>query len=125
MNAVLFAFSAHPEALEDLRRVPAWVRDSALLHLQQLVRVEQRGPALGQHGDRDLRGCRKLYLDAEVRWRAVYQERRTPPGSLWPREIHLLAVGPRADGEVYDTAARRLHATPAPAPTPRGRAALA
>jgi len=109
-----FSFRAHPEALEDLLRAPAAIRDSALLHMQQLVRVQQRGPALGIRGAWDLRGCRKLYLDSEAAWRAVYMERDAAPGGTHPREIYLLAVGPRQDHAAYNDAAHRLGRTPGP-----------
>jgi hypothetical protein len=122
-SPVLLGFEAHPEALRDLRTVPSWVRDSALLSLQQVIRIQHRGPVLQQHGHIDLRGCRKLYLDADAKWRAVYQERPAPRGDQFRRQIYLLAVGPRANVAVYRTAARRLRAMAA-APTAREEAAL-
>ncbi|MEY9848456.1 hypothetical protein ABH940_005559 [Streptacidiphilus sp. BW17] len=122
-SAIRRSFEAHPEALRDLRMIPSWVRDSALLALQQVIRVQHRGPLLERHGPIDLRGCRKLYLDDDAHWRAVYQERHAPSGDQFRTQIYLLAVGPRAHEAVYRTAARRLRAMAA-TPTGREEAAL-
>ncbi|GAA3796706.1 hypothetical protein ACFS5L_02310 [Streptomyces phyllanthi] len=103
-----FAFAANPRALEDLRQAPAHIQDLVLLHLQDLVHGEQRGPLLHHWFGQDLSDCRKLYVDPQAAWRIVYQERRAPTNSAHRREIFLIAVGPRLHNEVYNTAVHRL-----------------
>ncbi|GJF32633.1 hypothetical protein KNE206_53330 [Kitasatospora sp. NE20-6] len=106
MTAALFDLDAHPAALTDLDRLPADIQDSAVHHLRCLVHSQHRGPLLGRRGLWDLTGCRRIYLDAERRWRLVYQERSPRPGASGV--IYLLAAGPRSGHQVYNTAARRL-----------------
>jgi len=124
-----YSFSAHPQAVADLRHVPYAVRDSALDRLERVVHGMLRGLPLGQVAATDLRGCRKVYLGDAADWRAVYLERPASPGAVRPREIYLLAVGARRDLVVYRSAAQRLRQlssgflTPHPLP-PRARAAL-
>ncbi|MDT3395322.1 hypothetical protein RKE29_01430 [Streptomyces sp. B1866] len=109
MSRARFAFAAHPDALEDLRRLPKDIQHLALLGLQQLVHADQRGQALEDRPGRPLHGARKLYVDPAVQWRLVYQERPAPAGSEHRREIYLIAAGPRRDAAVYTLAAQRLH----------------
>lgn len=116
MNHARFGFSAHPEALADLREVPDHIRDLALLELQHVVHGNERGAPL--YGD--LAGCQKVYVDPKAEWRMVIQFRAAPAGSLHEREIHLLAAGQREAGAAYNAARERLTRTtdaePAPAP---------
>ncbi|MFC9331711.1 hypothetical protein [Kitasatospora sp. NPDC057015] len=107
-TAVLLGFDAHPAALADRDRLPPAVQEAAVIHLRSLVRAQQRGAALDRRGLWDLTGCRKLCLDADKRWRLVYQERPARPLSPHPGEIYLLAAGARSGHEVYNTTARRL-----------------
>ncbi|MER7050588.1 hypothetical protein ABT391_37850 [Streptomyces jumonjinensis] len=104
MKQARFGFSAHPEALEDLRSVPGNIRDLALLELQHLVHGNERGARM----HRELAGCHKVYVDPQTRWRMVIQFRPAPPSSQHRREIFLVAVGERYDNTVYRTAADRL-----------------
>ncbi|KPI02878.1 hypothetical protein OK074_5028 [Actinobacteria bacterium OK074] len=119
-----FGFAADPRALEDLRQVPAHIQDLVLLHLQDLVHGEQRGPRLHDRYGQDLSDCRKIYIDAQAAWRIVYQERRTPRGSAHRRQIFLVAIGPRQHNAVYNTAVHRL-GRERTASTPLVQAALA
>lgn len=41
MSRAKFGFSAHPDAIADLRQLPDAIRDQALLHLQDLVHGER------------------------------------------------------------------------------------
>jgi len=100
-------FSAHCDVLEDLRRVPPWVRDRALLAVQQLVDAQQRGPLAIPSASAGL-GLRVLALDSEGRWRLVYQERCGPSRSTAGSAIHVLCVGPDRDEAVHRIAAARL-----------------
>ncbi|MGV9312079.1 hypothetical protein ACWDR0_07775 [Streptomyces sp. NPDC003691] len=104
MKQARFGFSAHPEALEDLRNIPGNIRDLALLELQHLVHGNERGARM----HRELAGCHKVYVDPQTRWRMVIQFRDSPPSSQHRREIFLVAVGERYDNTVYRTAADRL-----------------
>jgi mRNA interferase RelE/StbE len=108
VSGARFGFAAHPDALEDLRRLPRGVQELAVLGLQQLVHGEQRGQPLDGREDIRLRGARKFYLDPRVRWRVVYQERAAPARSAHRREIYLIAAGPRQGMSVYRIAAERL-----------------
>ncbi|MDX3184864.1 hypothetical protein ABZ516_29035 [Streptomyces sp. NPDC019826] len=97
MSRARFAFAAHPDAIADLRELPAEVRDLALLELQNLV-----------HGSDDclplksrLAGFHKVYVDPEVAYRLVIQFRQAPPTSTHKREIYLVAAGSRKDYAVY------------------------
>ncbi|MBD2834410.1 hypothetical protein AB0932_34190 [Streptomyces sp. NPDC006682] len=100
MSRARFAFAAHPDAIADLRELPAEMRDLALLELQNLV-----------HGSDDclplkdrLLGFHKVYVDPEVSYRLVIQFRQAPPTSTHQREIYLVAAGSRKDYAVYRTA---------------------
>ncbi|MQT05388.1 hypothetical protein [Streptomyces jumonjinensis] len=120
MKQARFGFSAHPEALEDLRSVPGNIRDLALLALQHLVHGNERGARM----HRELAGCHKVYVDPQTRWRMVIQFRPAPPSSQHRREIFLVAVGERYDNTVYRTAADRLRReASAGAPDQRAEAA--
>ncbi|MFF4529461.1 hypothetical protein ACFY1P_09335 [Streptomyces sp. NPDC001407] len=123
MSFPKFTFAADPRALDDLREAPHEIRDLALLALQDLVHGEQRGQRLDERWGQDLSDCRKLYVDAKVDWRIVYQERPAPAGSLHKREIFLIAMRPRAGFEAYNTAFHRLGRTRTT--TPRAEAARA
>ncbi|SEK43097.1 hypothetical protein [Streptacidiphilus jiangxiensis] len=124
-GAPRFAFSAHPDAVEDLYDLPADVLDQAVEVLRGLVWGDFAGPMLQQHGEVDLRGCRKLRLrGADGGWRMVYTERPAPRNSPYAREVYLLAAGPRLDLAVYRAAGARLTALRA-APAPAGARARA
>ncbi|GHE53962.1 type II toxin-antitoxin system RelE family toxin [Streptomyces sp. P9-2] len=114
MSAAKFGFAAHPEALSDLRALPAHVRNLALVELQDLV-----------HGSDDwlplegsLRGFRKVYVDPEVQYRLVVQVREAPVPSAHAREIYLVAAGLRRGYAVYRAAQRRMGLEPAEGPVP-------
>ncbi|MGP4112714.1 hypothetical protein ACTWP5_17625 [Streptomyces sp. 4N509B] len=124
-RAAVFGFAADPRALADLRAAPQWIRELALLHLQDLVHGEQRGVRLGIRAGVDLSGCRRLYVDPDATWRIVYQERRAPPGSARAREVFLLAVGQREAHAAYNAAARRLGRLHGAAPSEHHQPALA
>ncbi|SFC59500.1 hypothetical protein [Streptomyces aidingensis] len=102
-----YAFAAHPEALADLREVPAHIRDLALLELQHLVHGNERSAPLQGR----LAGCHKVYVDPKAEWRLVIQFRDAPAGSRHRREIYLIAVGEREAGAVYGIAHQRLERT--------------
>ncbi|WP_372352347.1 hypothetical protein [Streptomyces sp. KL116D] len=100
MSRARFAFSAHPDAITDLRELSSGIRDLALLELQNLV-----------HGSDDclplkgrLAGFHKVYVDPEVAYRLVIQFRQAPPTSTHKREIYLVAAGSRTDYVVYHRA---------------------
>ncbi|MFK0136653.1 hypothetical protein [Streptomyces murinus] len=99
-----FGLSFDPRALTDLLQAPSDVRDLALSYLQELVNAERFGLRL----DGDLEGYRKLFVDARREWRVVYGVRPAPANSTHQREIHVVAVRPRAGNDVYDEVGRRL-----------------
>ncbi|MDH6709147.1 hypothetical protein P3T27_005893 [Kitasatospora sp. MAA19] len=110
MSRAKFAFSAHPDAIADLRQLPDAVRDQALLHLQDLVHGERVATRL----EGRLEGFHKIYLGVGNDWashRLVVQFRDAPTGSQHRREVHLVAAGPRADYAVYRSAQNRLGRT--------------
>jgi hypothetical protein len=82
-----------------------------LAYLQELVTGARGGyPLTG-----DLTGWRKLAVPADDgEWRIVYVVRPAPAASPCQREIHVLAVRPRAGNDVYDTVGRRLGMTRRP-----------
>ncbi|KOT79118.1 hypothetical protein ADK70_31910 [Streptomyces rimosus subsp. pseudoverticillatus] len=98
------ALSFDPRALTDLLEAPTDVRGLALEHLQETVNGDMQGGKLTG----DLSGLRKLYLDQRAEWRLVYCQRPAPATSQHTTEIHVIAVRPRADFDVYDTVAARL-----------------
>ncbi|WP_405466703.1 hypothetical protein OG783_28840 [Streptomyces jietaisiensis] len=104
MSRARFGFSAHPDALADLRALPTRVRDLALVELQALV--HGGGGSLPLDGP--LHGCHKIYVDPEADWRMVIQFRDASPGAEHRREVHLVAVGPRESYSVYRDAQFRL-----------------
>lgn len=102
-----FGFDLHPDVVSDLDTAPAEVRGEALGVLYRVMRGHVRGRPLETHVERDLAGCRKLYL-ADSEWRAVYVETHRTTAASVGRGVLLLAVGPRLDHAVYNTAAQRL-----------------
>ncbi|MET9294359.1 hypothetical protein [Streptomyces sp. NPDC003077] len=99
-----FGLSFDPRALTDLLQAPGDIRDLALARLQDVVSARVFGSKLTE----ELVGCRKLYIDHRNAWRVVYAQRPAPPHSDHRVEIHVVAVGPRAKQEVYETARARL-----------------
>ncbi|MEV4116954.1 hypothetical protein [Nonomuraea sp. NPDC049695] len=124
--------SYSPGVREDILDLPTKEhRSLAILLIRDLVRGRERGEELGVF-DEELKGCRKVYFSsaAEVRsgrgyrWRIVYRE-RPPSGRLNEPTIHIIAVGPRAHQQVYDTAIARLVAERVPEVERRQRIAEA
>lgn len=103
-----FGFDLLPEAVADMDAVPRDVRAEAMDALYEVARGRVRGrPLEGHHGQEELNGCRRLYL-GDARWRLVYVERPSRSSDLGARGVLVVAVGPRARGAVYTTAAQRL-----------------
>ncbi|GAU70728.1 hypothetical protein SSP35_22_00310 [Streptomyces sp. NBRC 110611] len=99
-----FGLSFDPRALTDLLQAPSDIRDLTLAYLQDVVNAERFGLKLTG----DLAGYRKLLVDRRKEWRVVYGVRPAPETSAYRREIHVVAVRPRAGNDVYDTVGRRL-----------------
>ena len=99
-----FGLSLDPRALTDLLQAPSDIRDLTLAYLQEVVNAQRFGLRL----DGDLEGYRKLFVDSRKDWRVVYGVRPAPEGSPHQREIHVVAVRPRAGNNVYDEVGRRL-----------------
>ncbi|MET9013925.1 hypothetical protein ABZX74_23850 [Streptomyces olivaceoviridis] len=99
-----FGLSFDPRALTDLLQAPSDIRDLTLAYLQDVVNAERFGLRLTG----DLEGYRKLFVDARKDWRVVYGIRPAPESSAHRREIHVVAVRPRAGNDVYDEVGRRL-----------------
>ncbi|MEU6230823.1 hypothetical protein [Streptomyces sp. NPDC047042] len=110
-----FSLSIDPRALTDLLQAPGDIRDLALTLLHDVVTARLFGARLTH----DLENCRKLYVDHRKAWRIVYIQRPVPANFTHRAEIHVVAVRPRANQEVYDTVRARLgipHAARAPQP---------
>ncbi|MCZ4102370.1 hypothetical protein [Streptomyces sp. H39-C1] len=99
-----FGLSFDPRALTDLLQAPGDIRDLTLAYLQEVVNAERFGPRLTG----DLEGYRKIVVDSRKDWRVVYGLRSAPEGSAHQREIHVVAVRPRAGNDAYDEVGRRL-----------------
>ncbi|MFI9755756.1 hypothetical protein [Streptomyces collinus] len=99
-----FGLSFDPRALTDLLQAPSDIRDLAFVYLQDVVNAELFGIKLTG----DLEGYRKLFVDRRKEWRVVYGVRPAPEGFAYRREIHVVAVRPRAGNDVYDTVGARL-----------------
>lgn len=99
-----FGLSFDPRALTDLLQAPSDIRDLTLAYLQEVVYAQRFGLRL----DGDLEGFRKLFVDSRKDWRVVYTVRPAPADSIHQREIHVVAVRPRAGNDVYDTVGARL-----------------
>ncbi|MCX5395619.1 hypothetical protein [Streptomyces sp. NBC_00102] len=99
-----FGLSFDPRALTDLLQAPSDIRDLTLVYLQELVNAERFGLRL----DGDLEGFRKLFVDARREWRVIYGVRPAPAECAHRKEIHVVAVRPRAGNDVYDEVGRRL-----------------
>ncbi|MCA1223403.1 hypothetical protein [Streptomyces sp. 8L] len=99
-----FGLSFDPRALGDLLQAPSDIRDLALAYLQEVVTAQRFGLRL----DGDLEGYRKLVVDSRKEWRLVYGVRPAPAPCAHPKEIHVVAVRPRAGNDVYDEVGRRL-----------------
>ncbi|MFC9131364.1 hypothetical protein ACFT4A_31620 [Streptomyces sp. NPDC057099] len=99
-----FGLSFDPRALSDLLQAPSDIRDLTLAYLQEVVNAERFGLRLTG----DLEGYRKLFVDSRKDWRVVYGVRPAPAESAYRREIHVVAVRPRAGNDVYDEVGRRL-----------------
>ncbi|MEU2874108.1 hypothetical protein ABZ769_33755 [Streptomyces olivoreticuli] len=109
----VFGLSFDPRALSDLLQAPGDIRDLALAQLQDVVNAELFGGKLTG----DLAGYRKVYVDSRNAWRIVYAQRPAPQTSTHRTEIHVVAVRPRAQHNVYDTARARLGITRSPMST--------
>ncbi|MFF3501156.1 hypothetical protein [Streptomyces sp. NPDC003247] len=105
-----FGLSFDPRALTDLLQAPGDIRDLALAQLQDVVNADRFGIRLTG----DLEGYRKLVVDARKEWRVVYGLRPAPETAAHQREIHVVALRPRADNDVYDEVGRRLGMTRRP-----------
>ncbi|MFJ4918461.1 hypothetical protein [Streptomyces sp. NPDC088725] len=105
-----FGLSFDPRALTDLLQAPGDIRDLTLLYLQEVVNAQRFGLRLTG----DLEGYHKLFVDARKDWRVVYGVRTAPEQSTHRREIHVVAVRPRAGNDVYDEVGRRLGMTRRP-----------
>lgn len=105
-----FGLSFDPRALTDLLQAPGDIRDLTLGYLQEVVNAERFGLRLTG----DLEGYRKLFVDHRRDWRVVYGIRSAPAGAEPRREVHVVAVRPRAGNDVYDTVGRRLGMTRRP-----------
>ncbi|MGW4197066.1 hypothetical protein [Streptomyces sp. NPDC005004] len=99
-----FGLSFDPRALTDLLQAPSDIRDLTLAYLQEVVNARR----FGLHLTGDLEGYRKLFIDSRRDWRVVYGVRPAPAESTYRREIHVVAVRPRAGNDVYDTVGARL-----------------
>ncbi|MCL6737745.1 hypothetical protein [Streptomyces neyagawaensis] len=99
-----FGLSFDPRALSDLLQAPGDIRDLALGQLQKVVNAQLFGGKLTE----ELAGYRKLYVDHRNAWRIVYAQRPAPPGADHRTEIHVVAVRPRIQNDVYETARNRL-----------------
>ncbi|MCZ0990356.1 hypothetical protein [Streptomyces diastatochromogenes] len=99
-----FGLSFDPRALTDLLQAPSGIRDLTLAYLQEVVNAERFGLRLTG----DLEGYRKLFVDARKDWRVVYGVSPAPEASAHSREIHVVAIRPRAGNDVYDEVGRRL-----------------
>ncbi|MFJ6752193.1 hypothetical protein ACIQNI_29020 [Streptomyces sp. NPDC091266] len=99
-----FGLSLDPRALTDLLQAPSDIRDLTLVYLQEVVNAERFGLKLTG----DLDGYRKLFVDSRKDWRVVYGVRPAPETSSHRREIHVVAIRPRAGNDVYDEVGRRL-----------------
>ncbi|MEW1723822.1 hypothetical protein [Streptomyces sp. NPDC093109] len=105
-----FGLSFDPRALTDLLEAPGDIRDLTLAYLQEVVNAQRFGLRL----DGDLKGFRKLFVDSRKDWRLVYGVRPAPTESAHQKEIHVVAVRPRAGNDVYDEVGRRLGMTRRP-----------
>ncbi|MEV0478279.1 hypothetical protein [Streptomyces prunicolor] len=105
-----FGLSLDPRALDDLLEAPGDIRDLTLAYLQEVVNAQRFGLRL----DGDLEGYRKLFVDSRKDWRVVYGLRPGPAGSAHQKEIHVVAIRPRAGNDVYDEVGRRLGMTSRP-----------
>ncbi|CAL9415130.1 hypothetical protein [Streptomyces sp. enrichment culture] len=105
-----FALSFDPRALTDLLQAPSDIRDLTLACLQEVVNAQRFGKRL----DGDLEGLRKLFVDYRRDWRVVYGVRPAPVESTHHKEIHVVAIRPRAGNDVYDEVGRRLGMTRRP-----------
>ncbi|MEV5843667.1 hypothetical protein AB0M32_17065 [Streptomyces sp. NPDC051985] len=105
-----FGLSLDPRVLTDLLQAPGDIRDLTLAYLQEVVNAQRFGLRL----DGDLEGFRKLFVDSRKDWRVVYAVRPAPAGSLLHKEIHVVAIRPRAGNDVYDEVGRRLGMTRRP-----------
>ncbi|MFB7630496.1 hypothetical protein ACFC0M_06040 [Streptomyces sp. NPDC056149] len=105
-----FGLSFDPRALTDLLQAPGDIRDLALAQLQDVVNAKLFGRRLTG----DLDGYRKVVVDSRKEWRLVYGVRPAPVESEHGREIHVVAVRPRARNDIYDEVGRRLGMTRRP-----------
>ncbi|MGQ4436624.1 MULTISPECIES: hypothetical protein [unclassified Streptomyces] len=105
-----FGLSFDPRALTDLLQAPSDIRDLTLAYLQEVVNAQR----FGQRLDGDLEGYRKLFVDSRKDWRLVYGLRPGPSESAHQKEIHVVAIRPRAGNDVYDEVGRRLGMTRRP-----------
>ncbi|MEV5605497.1 hypothetical protein AB0L33_29050 [Streptomyces sp. NPDC052299] len=99
-----FGLSFDPRALTDLLQAPGDIRDLTLAYLQEVVTAQR----FGQRLDGDLEGYRKLFVDSRKEWRVVYAVRPAPTNSVHHKDIHVIAIRPRAGNDIYDEVGRRL-----------------
>ncbi|MFG2564670.1 hypothetical protein ACGFR6_04430 [Streptomyces sp. NPDC048567] len=106
----VFGLTIDPRALTDLLQAPSDIRDLTLAYLQEVVNAQR----FGQRLDGDLEGYRKLFVDSRKEWRVVYGLRPAPAESIHRKDVHVVAVRPRAGNDVYDTVGARLGMTRRP-----------
>ncbi|MGC4950033.1 hypothetical protein ACLQ2N_28015 [Streptomyces sp. DT224] len=99
-----FGLSIDPRALTDLLQAPSDIRDLTLAYLQEVVTAQRFGLRL----DGDLEGYRKLFVDSRKEWRVVYALRPAPADSAHHKDVHVIAIRPRAGNDIYDEVGRRL-----------------
>ncbi|MGW2540008.1 hypothetical protein ACWC5I_03845 [Kitasatospora sp. NPDC001574] len=137
----LYRGDHHPQVGADILVLPtAQLQRIALIRISQLTRGEVRGiPLEAMARYPDLSDCRKLYFDEAENdigqrttrtplWRLVYRLQDALPGPDTRMLLQVIAVGARAQSEVYREAGARLgrsiiERAPAPQPTVTATAA--
>lgn len=91
----------HPKAADELHQLEGSVKHLVLKQIAKLSQSPQLGEELGNRHGFNLAGCRKMYVDKK-RVRIVYRVRHETV------EVFIIAIGRRADMEVYGDAAGRV-----------------
>jgi hypothetical protein len=101
---------ARLEVSQDMRNLGSnELRLEAAKYLLILETTPLYGVKLEKHAEvGDLSDCRKIYFD-KARHRIVY---RVLPDEQQPDEVDVMAIGPRAELEVYTEAIRRMGREP-------------
>ncbi|MDY2882193.1 MAG: type II toxin-antitoxin system RelE/ParE family toxin [Romboutsia timonensis] len=102
----------HPDVKDDLKDIPREYLEELKQHLEKLKSNPFLGIPLENKNGKDLRGCYKIFF-GEAKYRIVHKPTRSGTEIVYVSNAQeeytsvILAIGKRANEEVYDKAFNR------------------